>query len=380
MANLFGPSPTEIMAARQKELEDRQQAEYMAMLQTAQTPAERTYMMAGRTLSQALSPLIGGGAGANDPMLQQARVTQTILSKYGPDSLNDPEALSAMSRDFASFGMNNEAIQLAGRATDLRKNQPDAYITATGADIMDKFKGQITGLNKEATYRVNVKTGDVKELDSNLTVGTIPPGFRLVKTAQGIELQPITNRAEEERQFRTAVDTASKASFSRRNIADAMRIIEDNGWLRVWNGVLFRLMTPDTWLGKIVPTEAGNLVGTVQSLNSQIALQSLADLKELSKSGASGLGAVNMREWGALESALRSLDPKKLTITALYKNLKEIDQHFKNIIDAAINQEDPAKASEAVKILKQSGFIPEDYFPDGGMSIQEKNQDPLGLL
>ncbi len=55
--SLFGPSPAEVMYARQKELTDQQNNQYEALLATASTPEARNYMLAGNLLSQAIPPL-----------------------------------------------------------------------------------------------------------------------------------------------------------------------------------------------------------------------------------------------------------------------------------------------------------------------------------
>jgi len=381
--SLFGPSPAEVMYARQKELTDQQNKQYEAMLATASTPAERNYMLAGNLLSQAISPLFN--AGRQDPMLQKATATQSILSKYGPDAINNPDSLNTMAREFAAVGMQNEAFQLAQMANELVKNQPDQFITASGKRIMELFGNQISGLNEFASYRVNTKTGDIKEIGSEITIGSIPAGTRLVRTEKGLELQKITDTASEEEQFNQAVDAATLAAQSRRNVSDALKIIEENNYTRFGNGAAIRLLDPTKWFGSIVPTQVGNLFAAIESLNSQIALGALARLKALSSTGASGLGAVNMREWTALETSIISLNPRKLTAPQLYKNLKRIDEQFKAIINKVINQEDKEKAAQGLRLLRESGIV-DEYFDtsggdsSGGTNNSSDDNDPLGIL
>jgi hypothetical protein len=385
--SLFGPSPAEVMYARQKELTDQQNRQYEAMLATASTPAERNYMLAGNLLSQAISPLFN--AGRQDPMLQKATATQSILSKYGPDAINNPDSLNTMAREFAAVGMQNEAFQLAQMANELVKNRPDQFITASGKRIMELFGNQISGLNEFASYRVNTKTGDIKEIGSEITIGSIPAGTRLVRTEKGLELQTITDTASEEQQFNQAVDAATLAAQSRRNVSDALRILEENDYTRFLDGAFIRWLSPGSWANKLVPTEVGNLHAAIKSLNSQVALGALARLKSLSSTGASGLGAVNMREWSALESSIISLDPNTLTASQLYANLKRIDEQFKSIINKVVNQEDKEKAAQGLRLLRESGIVDEYFDTSGGDSSggdsktpdnSSDDNDPLGIL
>ena len=380
--SLFGPSPAQILYARQKDLADRQAEDYRTYLATAQTPAERTSIMAGRTLTQGFAPLLGLGAGAQDPMLQQASMTQNIISKYGADALTNPDVLDQMAAEFKASGMNNEAFQLAARAADIRKNKPkdpDKFITASGKDLMERFPELFSGLDEFAGYQVNTTTNEVKDLGSGLTIGTVPPGSRLRRTEDGLVVEKIPNTEEDLKQFEASVEAAQTAGFSRRNIKDALTSIENNPWLRVGGGIFYKAMAPTSWLGKMLPSEAGNLYGAVNSLNSQIALSSLAKLKSLSATGASGLGAVNMKEWSALENSLRSLNPNFLTIPKLYENLQEIDGYFTRIIDQALNQEDPEMAKLARKALIESGMITEDYLESGGSSKVSEPDIDIGL-
>lgn len=371
MANLFGPSPAEIMAARQKELEDRQQAEYTAMLQTAQTPAERTYMMAGRTLSQAFSPLIGGGAGAYDPMLNQARVTQSILSKYGPESLNDPEALSGMARDFASFGMNNEAFQLAGRAMELRKNVPESYFTANGQELMELDPVRYRGLDPNATYTVNSKTGKPEKEKTPEYKGNVVEGYQAVyqkndKGNFGWELVKDENHPKWQADQDKRVDSMINAGFGLKNVNDALDLLNQS-WMFAWlDGTFANLFAKQD----IFPTAAQRVINKIASINSNQALSTLAQLKTLSENGASGLGPVNIKEFAALQDRIAKLD-LKAGVKQLKENLEYIRIHYNNVISQVLMQSDPIKRAEAIQTLKDYGFIAEDFDPATGGSASD---------
>lgn len=371
MANLFGPSPTEIMAARQKELEDRQQAEYIAMLETAKTPAERTYMMAGRTLSQAFSPLIGGGAGANDPMLQQARVTQTILSKYGPESFNDPDALSGMAKDFASFGMNNEAFQLAGRAIELRKNVPESYFTANGKELMELDPVRYRGLDPNATYTVNSKTGKPEKEKAPEYKGEVVEGYQAVyqkndKGNFGWQLIKDENHPKWKAAQDKRVDSMINAGFGLQNVNDALDLLNE-GWMFQWlDGTFANLFAKQD----LFPSDAQRILNKIASINSNQALSTLAQLKTLSENGASGLGPVNIKEFEALQDRISKLNLRG-GVKQLKQNLEYIRIHYNNVISQVLMKSDPDERAEAIQTLKDYGFIEQDFDPATGGSISD---------
>ena len=377
--SLFGPSPAEILYSRQKDLADRQSAEYNAYLGSASSPAERTAIMAGRTLTQGIgAPLLGLGASQQDPMLQQAASTQSILSRYGPNALTNPDILDQMAAEFSGMQMNNEAFQLAERAAKIRKDTKpaDRYISSSGEDLMLKFPEIFSGLDPFASYQVNTETNEVKDLGSGLTIGTVPPGSRLRRTKDGLVIEKIENINEEEVTFNAAIDAATLAGKSRRNVADAIKIIEDNDYTRVLDGLFIKWLAPGKFFGDLVPTQVSNLHAAIKSLNSQVALGALARLKSLSPNGASGLGAVNQREWSALEQSILSLDANTLTASQLYKNLKRIDEQFKSIIDKVVNDPNKERGARGLELLKSSGLMDEYFETSGSSSSQASATGP----
>jgi hypothetical protein len=377
--SLFGPSPAQILYARQKDLADRQAEDYRTYLATAQTPAERTSIMAGRTLTQGFAPLLGLGAGAQDPMLQQASMTQNIISKYGADALTNPDTLDQMAAEFKASGMNNEAFQLAARAADIRKNKPkdpDKFITASGKDLMEKFPELFSGLDEFAGYQVNTTTNEVKDLGSGLTIGTVPPGSRLRRTEDGLVVEKIPSTEEEEIAFTIAVDSAKQAALALGNVRKAKEIIKDNKYIRFGNGFATKFFDPNSFVGKIIPTEVGNLYATIQSLQSEIALGALRRLKEVSPSGASGLGAVNQREWAALENNIRSLDIRKLTVSQLYENLEKIERDFETAINKIKNDPDLERRKRGLKFLEEAGLLDQVFLEGENNSTASSTTQP----
>jgi hypothetical protein len=79
------------------------------------------------------------------------------------------------------------------------------------------------------------------------------------------------------------------------------------------------------------------------TIKKNIALGKLREMKQESKTGASGLGALNMKEFDAIESVLGKLNPK----SANYKNdLEKIDAFFARAESLMTQQS--ARASQTV--------------------------------
>ena len=72
------------------------------------------------------------------------------------------------------------------------------------------------------------------------------------------------------------------------------------------------------------------LAASIQSVNSQNALNTVAEMKAQSSTGATGLGATNAMEFQALERNIRSLDA--LVPSQIESALQAIERNLDNII------------------------------------------------
>jgi len=315
MANsLFGPSPQEVMYARQKELEDRQAAQYDAMLATATNPAERNYMMAGQMFSQALSPLLGLGPGKTDPLLMKATQTQSIISKYGADALSNPTKLSSMAQDFADLNMMDEAFKLTSLASDLRKATPETYGTFTGAQLMEADPLSYSGLYPSATYKVNRKTGDVDILNKG-------KWENLAKPEKGYQWEPdpttgdpvytlIKNSEAAKKQEQTRLSAIKATSNVVDSINKSLEWLEE-GWFVTGRLGELQRSYPKVFTG----SDAVNLGNAIDTIRANIGFDRLREMRNNSPTGA-GVGNVTEKELGFLQNTIASLkttnDPEVL--------------------------------------------------------------------
>ena len=81
----------------------------------------------------------------------------------------------------------------------------------------------------------------------------------------------------------------------------------------------------NTFLKKLAASDALTLSDNTQTIKDNIALAKLKELKQQSKTGASGLGALNMKEFDAIQGIIARLNPK----SANYANdLQKVDDFF----------------------------------------------------
>jgi hypothetical protein len=93
-------------------------------------------------------------------------------------------------------------------------------------------------------------------------------------------------------------------------------------------------------LSVLPATDARTLEGNTQTIKNNVALSKLRELKQQSATGASGLGALNMKEFDAIQGIIAALDPKSKN----YKNdLDKIDAFFERAENLLKTQSERAK-------------------------------------
>jgi hypothetical protein len=121
------------------------------------------------------------------------------------------------------------------------------------------------------------------------------------------------------------------------------------------------LISPTTtgygsYLSVLPLTSARTLEGNTQTIKNNVALAKLRELKQQSSTGASGLGALNMKEFDAIQGIIASLDPKSANYAS---DLDKVDKFF-------------ARAEELM--TKQSGRAKENLGAGAGSSDEAKIQ------
>jgi len=130
--SLFGLTPDQVQEARrlQQQQAINQQAQSFGMF--------GPLYAAGRGMSQqGVESLAGLFPGAKqDPMLQKATTTQSIVEKYRGQDFNDPFVLTKMASEFSEAGIPDLAIQLGDKARSMLPKTKELTVS-------DKLKQKI---------------------------------------------------------------------------------------------------------------------------------------------------------------------------------------------------------------------------------------------
>lgn len=124
--SLFGPSPEEIILARQQQAQQQLAARNQMIAQQGRefgvfAPLYQAGLRFGDVASQAA--MQGLFPNQRDPMLERAARIQDVISKYADQDTTDPSVLKKMSGDFAAMGLTREALTLA---QDAKKAETEA--------------------------------------------------------------------------------------------------------------------------------------------------------------------------------------------------------------------------------------------------------------
>lgn len=231
-----------------------------------------------------------------------------------------------------------DGLNIAEAAPNLAKYLKKTGITTTASEQSPAPAGT-----------TNVDSGDVvtSSTTSQSYVGgsQLAPGIRTISTPASAvkakeEEEKQNTKAEEEKQAVESFDAGiSAVKVLRQTIADTRKIVSPRttGW--------------GSYLSVIPGTDAMTLDDNTQTIKSNIALEKLKELKQQSKTGASGLGALNMKEFDAIQSVIARLNPKSANYP---KDLEKVDDFFARAENLMTQQ----KSRAVVKVEKRAGVTP----------------------
>jgi hypothetical protein len=152
--SLFGLTPDQIQEARrlQQQQAINQQAQQFGMFGPLYAAGRG---MAQQGISQ-LASLFPDTQ--QDPMLQRATATQSIIQKYQGQDFNDPAVLSKMAGDFSAAGQPEIAMQLGDRAKALTP-KVSRTVVAPGSSVIDEQGNVLFTAPKEDKESI-VKTNE----------------------------------------------------------------------------------------------------------------------------------------------------------------------------------------------------------------------------
>jgi hypothetical protein len=152
--------------------------------------------------------------------------------------------------------------------------------------------------------------GDVSTTPSGLRVTQTPASIEKAKKLADEEAAKVEELNREVEGFKEGL---SAIKVLRGTIADTSKIVgpTTTGW-----GSLLSILPA---------SDALTLSDNTQTIKDNIALAKLKELKQESKTGASGLGALNMKEFDAIQGIIARMNPKSKNYA---KDLQTVDDFF----------------------------------------------------
>ena len=258
----------------------------------------------------------------------------------------DPTRALALRTRFAE---ENKALQTATAAALVEEKRYQEKFGLEKRKVeADELKAETAAKAKVYEPKINVDS------DGRITVISTDPATAgsiikraSTRSAAAVEAEKEIERQEKLRQSQQLVIKRNTLVGQAADIRLALEEAEAAKILPLATGFAIQKENP-TYATLVGGQTYQKLVDAVSAVQSAQALNSLAELKQQSSTGASGLGATNAMEFSALQSNIRKLNPDvpstiEAGLQAIERNLDNIvriDQGLEPIIDWS----DPAYA------------------------------------
>ena len=272
--SLFGVDPAQY-----------QQEQLLAQTKYNQSMAAMDPLQAGKfTLMQGASQLGNVGQqmlGIQDPMLQQATELKQIASQFNTTT---PEGLMQLAQAI-STKYPQQAQQAIARAQEMQSKGLANEQTQMNINKVKMSTEQETKMREE-----------LARLPANATDEQI---LSVIKKYAGandllkiLEMKQIKSMAAAAKNAPIMEAARAQKEASVANALDALTLVDDlkkktTGWTTGLG---------NTVLSKVPLSAAKDYAGSIETLKSKLGADILTEMKEQSKSGATGLGALNMSE------------------------------------------------------------------------------------
>jgi hypothetical protein len=163
---------------------------------------------------------------------------------------------------------------------------------------------------------------------------TSQPQVRVIET-------PSSKIKAEERNKKIAAETEEKTRAVE-SFDDQIAAVQSlRGTITATRDLIGPLTTGyGSFLSSLPLTSARTLEGNTQTIKNNVALAKLREMKQQSTTGASGLGALNMKEFDAIQGIIASLDPKSANYAS---DLEKVDKFFERAEELMAKQSGRAK-------------------------------------
>lgn len=336
MASLFGPSPQEIMFARQQQMQEQQALRQQQIAQQGQqfgifAPLYQAGLQLGDVGTQAaMQSLFPTPV---DPALQRATAVQGVISKYQGENLQDPEVLSKIASDLMTVSPE-AGLKAADLATKFTKDKPKPLTPSdtfaqVGLSLGIQPKTDLTQYTPEEAKRIN---DEIQLRQEGVSRAGAP-------TAQDKSL--LKGTAETRQKI---LDSALNAQTTK-NTADRISQIVDSAFTGVGSGAKLTV-------GQLASAFGADVRGTTETEQ----LDSL--LAQLAQGQARSLpGALSDKDLAFLREAIGKRTLTVNTLKSLANRIKEdaIVAEFENEgVQNVINSNGDLNRFDFVKNKRQA--------------------------
>ena len=262
------------------------------------------------------------------------------LSQVDINSVNTPEGLLKLAQLKQAMGDTGAAMALASQAQTMRNAQAattQEQSRYTAEQALEERKVAATELNAQTaaqpkTYppKVNVDSeGRITVISTDpKTIGDVISRAS-TKSAADIVVEDVVKAQEKESKIQSITMSANTLAGQLSAVRLALKEAQESTMLPLAASLQAQESFP-----LYGATVGGNtykkLENSLSAVKSQQALNTIAEMKAQSSTGATGLGATNAMEFRALESNIASLDA--LVPSSIEMGAQAIERNLQNIL------------------------------------------------
>jgi hypothetical protein len=312
---LFGVDPA--MYQQQQAALQNAQAEQFAGLSGAQQGQYGAFR-GGQQLGQAAATLMGG----QDPILAKATMAKQLASQFDLSSSDGlKQYADALAKNGApdlaqmAFARSQEvtAKSLANEQAQLGVNKIKMS-TEQEAKMREELSGLPANASDDQILSVIKKYAGANELLKILEMKQMKGMAAAAKNAPLMEAA----RAQKEASISSAIDGLALVEDVKKRVS---------GWTTGLG---------NTVLSHVPLSAAKDYAADIETLKSKLGADVLAEMKTQSKSGATGLGALNMAELKMVQTKIANIDPSQ-SPAQVQKNLNEIERYYQKRAGLPVN-------------------------------------------